>query len=135
MGWGTKCLLSVSCPQHTPLQCQSPAEVRVLGDVGLRVPREGQHCGLQKKVNLLSDSRFVRGLLKGLLLNATVKLGKNQVISEKICVVVLFCFIVLLLLQIILCIPLTPCSLLAGLAQHTCMVLGRTHCMSHSRFP
>lgn len=54
------------------------------------------NTGLQKKVNLLSDSRFVRGLLKGLLLNATEKLGKNQVISEKICVVLkgfvlLFC--------------------------------------------
>lgn len=80
----------------------------ILGDVGPRVPREGQHFGLQKNVNVLSETRPVRWLLKGLLLNATAKLGKNQGISERICVVVLFCFIVLLLLlQIIVCIPFT----------------------------
>lgn len=95
MGWDTKCLLSVSCPQHTPVQCQSPAEGRVLGDVGPRVPREGQHWSSEEGELALS-SRPVRGLLKGLLLHVTVKLDKNQVISEKICVVLkgfvlLFC--------------------------------------------
>lgn len=72
----------------------------------------------------------MRGLLKGLLLNATAKLGKNQEISERICVVVLFCFIVvlLLLLQIILCIPFTTLLFSCWPGTHAWSWAGDTVC-------
>lgn len=80
----------------------------ILGDVGPRGPREGQHFGLQKNVNVLSESWPHERAFIGFTFKCYCKVGKNQEISERICVVVLFCLIVLLLLlQIILCIPFT----------------------------